>query len=219
MKTINEINIRGNEREKNLGKEVYFSEGYFSLPQLFSQATQIHDINKFNPSNIIEIGLGNGFTSSFLKRAGYDVTTVDINKNLNPDICCPMNEIPSNLNNKIFDIAVCCEVLEHMPLSDFESNIKTLRSLSDQLYLTLPSYSRSYGLGGLIRLPKINKKFQLHLNLPINKKLDKEHFWEVGSEAESSKKNIINILNNYYGNVTFERYAVNPYHLSFSCRR
>jgi protein-L-isoaspartate O-methyltransferase len=58
---------------------------------------KIHEIDKLKPKDILEIGLGDGFVSSFLKRAGYDVTTVDINPALEPDICAPLDQMSNHL--------------------------------------------------------------------------------------------------------------------------
>lgn len=208
---------RGREREKTLEKSIYYSDGYFSLPQLYSQSQQIHDIHNLRPINIIEVGLGNGFTSSFLKRAGYEVTTVDINQSLEPDVCCSIEEIPSKINDKTFDLVVCCEVLEHMEFEAFERNIKILKLLGNRLYLTLPVYVSSYGFGISIKLPRIRKNIPLYIDIPRNKLLDKEHFWEVGSNKNTSRKSLINILSNYYTNIKTSRYALNPYHMVFFC--
>ena len=207
---------RGPDREKNLSRESYFSEKYFGMEQLSSFIHQIHDISKMSPKSIIEIGVGNGFTSSFLRRSGLEVTTVDINESLDPDICAPISEIKNHLDsNTSFDVAVCCEVLEHIPFEEFISNIETLRELSDKLYLTLPNYKPSFGISGFIRLPKFRKLFGFFVDIPRKKILDKEHFWEVGSSRETSKKAILKILREYYPSVRIYRHYLKPNHYAF----
>src|SRR5690606_9829851 len=130
---MSSTNLRGLERERTLPRDVYFSDQYFSMQQLCSLSHQINLIHCLRPKNILEIGIGNGFTSSFLRRAGYAVTTVDINPELEPDICAPLDQVGAYLNGEKVDLVVCCEVLEHMPWSDFESNINHLRSFGDRL--------------------------------------------------------------------------------------
>lgn len=217
---VNFINSdeKGYARERGLAKDVYFSDGYFSMPQLCTQAQQIHDIHSFGQKNILEVGLGNGFTSTFLRRAGYTVTTVDINPNLAPDVCCPMSDIPKELTGQKFGLAVCCEVLEHMPVDELESNIKILRACSDQLYLTLPNYSRSFGFGGLFRLPKLARNMSLFIDISIPKKLPTEHFWEVGSSKNTERSVVMRLLSKHYEQVVFKQFALNPYHLAFFCK-
>lgn len=210
------MQIRGKEREMNLNKSVYYSDGYFRLEQLCSFAHQINDIHKLSPKNIIEIGIGNGFTSTFLKRAGFDIVTVDINPDLGPDLCVPINELQLYLSGRLFDLVVCCEVLEHMPFDEFEENIRIFSSIGSRLYMTLPNYKRAIGFGGFLRLPKFSPfKINQYIEISWKKKLDKEHFWEVDSSAQTKKKNIIKILNRYYKHTSVSRYALNPYHMSF----
>lgn len=95
------VNARGAQREMSLSRETYFSELYFSEPQLFSMGNQLAAIHQLKPQSIIEIGIGSGFTSSFLKGAGYDITTVDINESLRPDICCPLHLLPNVLKGRV----------------------------------------------------------------------------------------------------------------------
>lgn len=150
-------NFRGYNREKELSRDEYFSDQYFTMQQLCSFAHQINHINSLKPKSILEIGIGNGFVSTFLKRAGYFVTTADINPNLDPEICAPIESLGEKLQQK-YDLVVCCEVLEHMPLNLLNTNIELLSSFGRRLYLTLPSCRRIFGFGGIYRLPKCSPK-------------------------------------------------------------
>jgi SAM-dependent methyltransferase len=208
---------KGEERETSLERSAYFSDNYFSLKQLCSFVHQIHDIHQLRPKSVLEIGIGNGFTSTFLKRAGYDVTTNDINPSLEPDICCPLSELAQRLSGRSFDLVVCCEVLEHMPFEDFEPNLRTLRSLGNRLYLTLPNHKALLGFAWLPRLPKVPsiQVGSLYCEIPVARPLQAMHYWEVGSADFTSRKSIANRLRNYYSSVTSRRYALNPYHVMF----
>ena len=142
---------KGYEREKNMQKSKYFSAAYFSLPQLFSFSHQLNLIHSMNPKIILEIGIGNGFVSTFLKKAGYQVITADINPNLNPDIVAPISDLKNKIKDKV-DLVVCCEVLEHMSFELIDSNIKVISEIGDNCLITLPSYKDKWGLNGLIDL-------------------------------------------------------------------
>jgi len=208
---------RGEGREASLGRDVYFSDGYFAMVQLCSQAQQLNHINAMRPLSVIEVGLGNGFTSSFLKRAGYQVLTVDINENLSPDICCSITELPDRLSGREFDLVVCCEVLEHLPFEQFEQCIRVFSSVGGRLYLTLPNYRRAFGFGGFLRLPRIISLLSLYVPFPFSKKIADEHFWELGSSKENSVKRVRDLLSGYYSSVVVSRYSLNPYHVAFIC--
>ena len=208
---------RGREREANLGADAYFSDQYFELPQLLSQTQQIHEIHKLNPKSILEIGPGNGFTSSFLKRAGYEVVTVDINPALKPDICAPLHELKQHLAGQKFDLVVCCEVLEHMPWDEFRSNVRYLSDAGNRLFMTLPNYKRAFGVGALIKFPWLPRiPIGAYVNIKAPKTLEgTAHFWEVGSYNYCTKKAIVAELKRLYSSVSTGQFAFNPYHLSF----
>jgi SAM-dependent methyltransferase len=209
---------RGADRETTLDRGAYFSDKYFSLPQMGSFSHQINAIHARKPKNILEIGIGNGFTSTLLRHAGYDVVTADINPNLEPDICAPLAEISEHLKDRRFDLVVCCEVLEHMPLEELEANIGYLRQAGDRLFLTLPNYRRSFGIGGLLKLPgRIAFPFRCHIELPLKKKLhESAHFWEVGSQRECTRRAIVDLLRRSYTQVSSGTFALNPYHIYFN---
>jgi SAM-dependent methyltransferase len=208
---------KGHDRERSLDRAVYFSDNYFKFRQLCSFVHQIYDIHQLRPKSVLEIGVGNGFTSTFLKRAGYDVTTSDINPALEPDICCPLSELPSRLAGKSFDLVVCCEVLEHMPFEQFATNLKVLHALGDRLYLTLPNHRALIGFGWLPRLPKLSslEAGSLYVEVPFGKQLQPMHYWEVGSLHYTSRKAILALLRQYYSSTISRRYALNPGHVMF----
>lgn len=208
--------VKGEARERTLPESAYFTPGYFDLAPLFSVAHQIHDLHGLKPENILEIGIGNGFTSSFLKRAGFDVVTVDINKALNPDICAPISQMGEFLEERRFDLIACCEVLEHMPFDQFESSIEIFRNIGKRLYITLPNYRFIFGFGGFFnRVAGRPLLVDMRIELPGFRTLNKEHFWEVGSSAETKKREIVKLLRNHYSSVRVGRYLMNPRHISF----
>lgn len=215
---ITQNTIRGVERERNLSRDAYFSKGYFSYEQLWSFVDQIYHINSFNPKNMVEIGIGNGFVSNFFKSAGVCVKTFDINPNLNPDIVAPVHHIDNFIIPGDFDLISCCEVLEHMPFENFEITIKMFSKLSNRLFLTLPVSGKKVGFGGIISLPKFNRWLGIWYKIFSNKnKLPKEHFWEIDYKNIYSKKNIIKIIAKYYLNVQCGLFKGNPYHQYFKC--
>lgn len=162
---------RGTDRERDLVRETYFSDSYFSMPQLCSFAHQLNFIHSMKPESAIEIGVGNGFVSTFLKRAGVPVITADINPALDPDICAPLAEVRMHLDQPS-DLVICCEVLEHMPLEELDANLDHLRGLGERLFLTLPNSLRSWGFSGFSFLPKLGTRlFDLNIDFPRKRPL------------------------------------------------
>lgn len=204
---------KGAERERSLAKAVYFDRGYFVLPQLFSLSHQINGIHQMQPASLLEIGIGNGFVSDFFRKSGLPVITADINPALEPDIVAPIHELPAQMNGRRVDVVACCEVLEHMPFEQFPKSLEILRSLGDRLFLTLPNNRKSFGLGGLWRMPKVKEiPVSLAIDFPSRKALPPEHFWEVGYSPETSNGAIVRELRKHYGTVVSGRFALNRYH-------
>lgn len=213
--------MKGNEREKNLENEFYYADIYFTLDQLTSYAEQIHTIHSLKPKTILEVGIGSGLVSDFMKKSGYDVTTVDINEKLNPNIVSSIADLPANLQGETFDLVVCCEVLEHMPFSEFEQSIKILKIYSDQLFLTLPRFKIWYGLSVFYTFPKLKNFISIGVEIKRKKKnLNNSncHFFEINSSEQSSRKNIIKLISKYFKKTNHFYFKVNKFHEGFICK-
>ncbi len=210
---------RGIERERKLQRSEYFSGQYFSLSQLSSFIHQLNLIRSMNPISAVEIGIGNGFVSTFLRNAGIPMVTADINPALDPDICAPLSRVASQLSQKA-DLTICCEVLEHMPLDELDDNLDSLAAIGNRLFLTLPNSYRCWGISGFINLPKLGARlFDLNIDIPWRRPVEgSPHFWEVGYNRQCSRKAIENRLRTRYKTVRSGRFALNPYHIYFVCQ-
>lgn len=208
---------RGVAREAALCADAYYASNYFSMRQLASFAHQINHIHALKPRSVLEIGIGNGFVSTYLRRAGIEVVTVDLNCELSPDICCELKDLPNHLSRS-FDLVSCCEVLEHLPWHEFEPSISIIRNYSSSLFLALPYGRHVVGAGGLLRVPT-NHMFGLWLPLLLpRRRLPEEHFWELSSSSQTSKRRVTNVLKAHYGSVTHGVFQLNPRHHYFRCQ-
>ena len=210
-------NNRGFSREQNLSKETYFNDDYFDIYQLFSLSEQIKLLHKYakleNSSKILEVGKGNGFVSDFFKKAGFDITTFDINENLSPDIVGNILELHTLIEKKA-DIVLCSEVLEHMEFNLFEKSLKELSLASNNyVIITLPEFKKFFGCNLQIRIPKVKVfSIPLFLGLRSNKVLASGHFWEIDYDENSTRKNIEASIQKYFTIVENGRFHTSPYH-------
>jgi ubiquinone/menaquinone biosynthesis C-methylase UbiE len=141
---------------------------------------------KCSPNNVLEIGLDKGIVSLILKNFGFSVTTLDHSKKLCPDIVASVTDMP--LDDGSFDMVLCCEVLEHIPYSDFEKALREIyRVTCKHLIITLPDKDRFYSIAA--KLPLMNRVRRLCVECPFlfpkKHKYDGEHYWEIGKKGYS----------------------------------
>lgn len=148
--------------------------------------------------SILEIGKGTGFCSDYLKSKGYNVSTIDIDANKNPDI---IGNIADYDFPEKYDHIIAFEIFEHIPFDVFKQVLpKIKKCISKSLILSVPEGSISLMLLD-IRFPIIKHiRFGIRLQqryLPsfLRIKLSKYHHWELNYNSEYSLNSIKKILN------------------------
>ena len=210
--------IKGEERERRLDLAAYFTDEYFSFNQLWSYAEQIHHIIKMKPNTVLEVGVGNGFVASFLRSAGINLVTCDINPRLKPDIVASVLDLESHVGAGKQDLIACCEVLEHMPFGTFDKVIRMFSFLSPELFLTLPVSGAKVGFGMFYDIAGHKGWRKLWWYVPWGReRIAEMHCWEIGSQCETRLAKIIRILRRYYRKVESSPMIMNPYHRWFMC--
>lgn len=175
---------------------------------------QITSTLKYNPKSVLIVGEGDGIVQGILNKQVEEVHSLDIAADLNPDYVASVLEINSVLERK-YDVIICCQVLEHIPLNKLDSALHNLRQRCSHLILSLP-YCHFNLLSLNIRLPK---GLSLNLSLKIPKfykrwQFDGEHYWEIGTKGVSQRK-ISTILDRHFKQYRkfFSRF--NSYHLFY----
>lgn len=157
----------------------HYGHTYESKKRLASYWHQVDECLEVGGNSVLVVGKGSGLPSIMLERRGFEVTTVDIQKDLNPGVLADVNYLP--FLSHAFDVAVCCEVLEHMPFECFLPAIHELRRVVRRgVVISLPdrsSYSRI--------LPYIFLRQKIVIDLPNlwpkSWMFDGEHYWEIGT--------------------------------------
>ena len=146
------------------------------------QQRLIEDFVKENES-LLEIGVGSGFCSNYLRSKGFSVTTLDIDKDKNPDIVA---NICTDKINYTYDAILAFEVFEHIPFPCFS---KVLSEISKQnvrkVILSIPESKFSFLK---LNLKILGKEFSFQFSITRKKlpnflkkkyKLCKAHNWEL----------------------------------------
>lgn len=170
------------EYQLQVNKEHYFSDKYNHKARWLSFFYQIKTLQKIKAQNLLEIGPGNGWVTHVLRDVGNKVTTVDIDKALNPDIVAAVDNLPFKDNS--FDAVCAFEVLEHIPFEKFVLNLKEMSRVSNRyVVISLPDHRRIL-LHVLFKIPLLNYK-DIFIKIPSFKKhvFDGQHYWEIGKRG------------------------------------
>lgn len=167
--------MEGNSGKTGKGLRQFMS--YDTKERWMSYWYQIREILSLKPKNVLEVGIGTKVVSEYLKRVGVEVTTVDINPELNPDYVCSVTEL-SRINRK-YDVVLCAQVLEHLPFPEFEKALDEIAKICRFAVITLPYGAIDFSL--ICYLPRKGLKNIFSLKIPFPRKhSSNEHYWEIG---------------------------------------
>jgi ubiquinone/menaquinone biosynthesis C-methylase UbiE len=175
----------------------YLSLKYNSKSRWLSYWYQIAEALEVAPSGVLLIGKGGGFTENALRKLSGGKTavfTMDINKSLGPDVAGNVTQLP--FAGDSFDVAVCCQVLEHIPFNEFSTALRELHRVAKKRVI--------------ISLPHRRKHFKLSYNIPFLKERtiilknpftarhcsSKQHYWEISRGV--SKTEVKSCLGRYF---------------------
>ena len=167
-----------------VNKEHYNFAKYCDLKRWSSYWYQLNEILNLKPETVLEIGPGDYVFANYLKQnTNIKYTSVDFAEDLKPDIVADLRKLPLSENSH--DIVCAFEVLEHLPFTEFETNIKELlRVAKKNVVISLPHWGRSFAFTFQIPFLKTIKfNFKLpykYFNIPHV--WDGEHYFEIGKE-------------------------------------
>lgn len=201
---------------KQVDKEHYHFEKYTSFHRWSSYWNQLREAIELKPKSVLVIGPGDGVVVDYLKRQNILVKTLDIAEDLNPDYLGSVEDIDSVISES-FDLIICSQVLEHLPLKKFSSTLQKLKEKTGHLILSLP-YSNINIFEIFIRLPK---KISFYFNLVLPKfykkwSFDGEHHWEIATKG-CSKSQIRKIVNKSFKIKKEFHVKFFKYHYFFIC--
>ena len=166
----------------------YFKSSYDTKERFCSYWHQIDEVTTLKPKKVLELGIGNGFVTRYLKEKGISVITLDIERDLKPDVAASVLLLPFRYSS--FDLVTCYEVLEHLPYKHFPRALKELGRVSQaHIIISLPDVSTTYRIN--IELPRF-KPFKKLISHPFPRSTphvyDGEHHWEIGKSEYPLKR-------------------------------
>ena len=207
-----------NPRSMQVASGHYGPANYDELHRWLSYWHQIQSVASCRAQNVLEVGVGSGVLSSYLRsRLGLDVTTFDFDESLHPDLVGDVRELDSFVEEGAFDSVVAFQVLEHLPFSDFIPALRQLARASRQtVILSLPHYG--YDLQMRFRLWKWTWAFGRKISKNPAWAFDGEHYWEIGVRGHSLNRvrqaisSVLDIQRAYFC-------PDYPYHYFFECAK
>lgn len=174
--------------EKSPAFRHYYSREYDTLKRFASYWHQIDEILQLDPGSVLEVGLGNGFVSNYLRTRAVNVTTVDIDPTLTPDKVGSVTELP--FDDASFDVVSCCQVLEHLSFEMFRQALKEIRRVSRTwAVISIPDKTKKYPVS--LTLPRVGLiRFIIPWwRIPPKRDPAKSngHLWELGLRGFSLK--------------------------------
>lgn len=171
-------------------KDHYKSEKYDTKERFISYFNQIKIIRELGIKNILEIGVGTGFLSNYLKREGFVVNTADVVKEFKPDYVIDLKK-DFSLPKNAFDAVVAFEVLEHVEFKRFKDILIKFKEASNNfVIISIPIQVSFFQL--VMRVPACPNK--LNVFLPIERRWSNvlwgggTHYWEAGNKDFPLKK-------------------------------
>jgi hypothetical protein len=124
---------------------------------------------------LLEIGPGTRFTTNYLTSKGYNVTTLDIDDDKNPDIVANLVTYPFEDQ---YDAILAFEVFEHVPYERFAEVFPRIARASRKAVVFSVPQCRRTPFYFEVKLPKC-KPFRWQWNQRRGKVGSPRHFWEI----------------------------------------
>ncbi len=197
----------------------YFDKSYDSKERIISYWYQAREIIELNPKKILEIGIGNGFVSQYLKNRKINVMTLDIDERLEPDILGNILDLP--FTDGSFDTIASYEVLEHLPYEDAKKALSEIYRVSQKhAIISLPDCTLAYRF--CLSIPKIgmiNKLIPVPRFKAPQHVFNGQHYWEIGKAGYPLNKIINDIQKTGFDVERTYRLFENPGHRFFILKK
>lgn len=206
--------------DQHVPSAAHYDAEYLSHGRSYSIAAQLAAIMELAPRSVLEVGVGTGIGAFALRRIGLEVTTLDVQGGLAPDIVGDVRAIPRP--DASFDVASCCQVLEHLPLVDLPVALRDLRRVTRRrLVLSLPDITRHCECS--FSLPLVGQR-GFSFSLPVREpdaawkaaRLEAMgHYWEIGMNGATAGRIGAEIRHAGFDSVRTFRVREIPWHRFF----
>jgi len=207
---------RAPARDVQVAPEHYEFARYDDAERWMSYWHQLRAVLAVRPKTVLEIGPGSGVFRNYLRSAGVDVKTLDIDATRDVDFHADIAKLDDVLpKGLVFDAVCAFQVLEHLPLAELEPCLAAIgKRARPHVFVSLPYR------GLRVRLSLWWGDHHLTLGhkfmLPWRHKPIAEHHWELGYPYTARK--ITKIMERQLRVVSRGFVRENPYHYMWHLR-
>jgi hypothetical protein len=163
----------------------YQSTAYITPARLASYWHQVDEVRRLDASSVLCIGPGNSFVPRWLTDLGLSVWSTDYIESPVADVRGDVRHLP--FKTRAVDVALCPQVLEHLPWADVPGAITELSRVARVgIVVTLPRSRRR--LGAQFDLPIFGRR-RIAVDLPYSERRGvispTEHHWEIDQPDQS----------------------------------
>lgn len=197
-----------------VGKTHYNFSDYMIKRRWISIWSQLSEISKLKPKNVLEIGPGLGILKAVGKLHDLNITTLDMDPELSPDTVGDVLNIP--FDDGSFEVVCAFQVLEHLPYETFIPALRELKRItSDSIIISLSNAKEVWRFH--IYVPKLGD-YEFMFPRPFWKpplhKFDGEHYWEINKKNYELNQ-VVSDISSELEIVKHWRLWENPYHHFF----
>ena len=204
-------------REVQVAPNHYDFERYDDAERWMSYWHQIRAVLAVKPKTVLEIGPGSGVFRNYLRAAGVDVKTLDIDASRGVDYVADIAKLDEKLPAGLAFDAICAfQVLEHLPFSELEACLASIaRRANPHVVVSLPYR----GLRVRFAFWWGDHHFTVghKLMLPWRHKPIAEHCWELGYPYTARR--VTKVIARQLDVVSRGFIRENPYHYMWQLRR
>jgi SAM-dependent methyltransferase len=162
-------------------ENTYLTLQYNSKARWLSFWYQISETLEVSPRNVLVLGKGSGIAENVITQFSNHKTwvlTLDINYAVNSDVVGSISNLPFRKDS--FDVALGCQVLEHIPFEHFPLVMSELHKVATKrIILSLPHGGKHFKVS--CALPFAEEKTLIFKNPFTNYSCSsKQHQWEIG---------------------------------------
>lgn len=203
------------ESKVQVDHSYYARPKYGTMERFITYQHQIASIRDSGARSVLLVGVGDNLVPYYLQEVlGVEVTTCDIDPELNPDIVGDIKSLPCKDNS--YDAVAVFEVLEHLPYADFNTCVREVaRVTRKKAFISIPY--RNTGFDLLLKFPFVRTLLKrdwvrMRLTMPIKFPgfaISGQHYWEISTQT--TKRQIHSDVGQYFTitkkeHVTFDAY-------------